>query len=209
VEAGEVYVMNCQEFWNSMPELDGSEAARHAHLNDCPACASRMNRQQELAAGLRAMSASYRGVGAPSRVESKLRSAFRAGAGLAPVRSMWTPSFAWAAACAIVLALALTLVRAGHPVSPVGAPSRGTEVATVADESQSDYEGFIPLPNAARLIDTEDVNVVRVEVPRSAMIALGLEVSPERASELVSADVMLGPDGLARAVRFLEAEGDL
>jgi len=39
------------------------------------------------------------------------------------------------------------------------------------------------------------------------MIALGLEVSPERASELVPADIMLGPDGLARAVRFLDAEG--
>jgi hypothetical protein len=52
------------------------------------------------------------------------------------------------------------------------------------------------------------VNVVRVEMPRSAMLALGLEVSPERASELVAADVMLGPDGLARAVKFLD-EGTL
>jgi hypothetical protein len=38
------------------------------------------------------------------------------------------------------------------------------------------------------------------------MIALGLEVSPERASEMVEADVMLGPDGLARAVRFVDAD---
>jgi len=36
------------------------------------------------------------------------------------------------------------------------------------------------------------------------MIALGLDVSADRASELVEADVMLGSNGVARAVRFLE-----
>jgi hypothetical protein len=60
------------------------------------------------------------------------------------------------------------------------------------------------LPNAARIEPNEDLNVVRVEVPRSAMIALGYAVSEDRASESVEAEVVLGPDGLARAVRFLE-----
>ena len=36
------------------------------------------------------------------------------------------------------------------------------------------------------------------------MIALGFEVSAERAAEPVQADVMLGADGTARAVRFLD-----
>ena len=52
--------------------------------------------------------------------------------------------------------------------------------------------------------DEDDVNLVRVEVPRSAMIALGLDVSADRAEELVEADVMLGSNGIARAVRFLD-----
>ena len=39
------------------------------------------------------------------------------------------------------------------------------------------------------------MNLVRVEVPRSAMIALGLDVSADRAEELVEADVMLGSNG--------------
>jgi hypothetical protein len=43
-----------------------------------------------------------------------------------------------------------------------------------------------------------------VEVPRSAMIALGFEVNPEQAWQPVQADVMLGADGLARAVRFID-----
>ena len=36
------------------------------------------------------------------------------------------------------------------------------------------------------------------------MIELGFAVSAERAAERVEAEVMLGPDGLARAVRFLD-----
>ena len=206
--------MTCQEFWDSMPELgpDGTgENERDPHLNECAACSARMHRQRELAAGLRAMSVSYARVEAPARVESRLRAAFRAGVGMpaTPLRPAWTLSVMWAAACAMLLALAFFMLRGGHPVGPQSVPSRGAELAMTAasEDSQSEYEGFIPLPNAARLADTEDVNVVRVEVPRSAMIALGLEVSPERASELVAADVMLGPDGLARAVRFLDSEG--
>jgi hypothetical protein len=36
------------------------------------------------------------------------------------------------------------------------------------------------------------------------MVALGFEVPEDRAEESVEADVMLGADGVARAVRFLE-----
>jgi hypothetical protein len=39
------------------------------------------------------------------------------------------------------------------------------------------------------------------------MLVVGLEVSPERVSERVEAEVMLGPDGLARAVRFADESG--
>jgi hypothetical protein len=74
-----------------------------------------------------------------------------------------------------------------------------TEGSTTVAES-----GFIPLPNAAQIGPNEEVNLVRVEVPRSAMIALGYDVKPEEATESVQADVMLGTDGMARAVRFLD-----
>jgi len=40
-------------------------------------------------------------------------------------------------------------------------------------------------------------------VPRSAMLAVGLTVSADQGSELVEADVKMGSNGLARAVRFL------
>ena len=65
---------------------------------------------------------------------------------------------------------------------------------------------FIPLLDAEELETSDEVDVVRVEVPRSAMAALGFVVSAERASERVEADVAIGPDGLARAVRFVDQE---
>jgi hypothetical protein len=104
--------------------------------------------------------------------------------------------------------MAVFLVRDRRPEAARPTVARGVEMASLANtgDAQADPDGFIPLPNAGQLAENEEVNLVRVEVPRSAMIALGLEVSPERASELVAADVMLGPDGLARAVRFLDSD---
>ena len=200
--------MNCQEFWDTMPELGDRD---HGHLQECAACAARMTRERELAEGLRAMAASDQRIAAPARVEARLAAAFRAQNGL-PSRSRaglgWTPVLQWAMAAAAVIAIALLAIRVRQPQAKPAAAARGVELAMTwnATGSQADDDGFIPLPNAARLADTEDVNVVRVEMPRSAMMAVGIEVSPDRAEELVQADVMLGPDGLARAVRFLDAE---
>jgi len=39
------------------------------------------------------------------------------------------------------------------------------------------------------------------------MLVVGYDVNPERVSEPVQAEVMLGPDGLARAVRFMDTDG--
>ena len=194
--------MNCQEFWNSIPELGECE---ESHLLECPACAARMMRHRELEAGFRAVAAGSLQVGAPPRVEARLRTAFRQQAG-AEHRSPshpWIPVVTWVAAFAAMFALAALLVRPRQP-EPVRPPApRAVEMAAL--QQPADYDGFIPLPNSAGVAaDEDDVNLVRVEVPRSAMIALGLDVSADRASELVEADVMLGSNGVARAVRFLE-----
>jgi hypothetical protein len=49
----------------------------------------------------------------------------------------------------------------------------------------------------------EDAQVVRIELPGSALLAVGLLVDPEITDEPVKADVVLGYDGLARAIRFV------
>jgi hypothetical protein len=208
--------MNCQEFWNTMPELAHEAEDGHVeHIGECPACAALLNRQRTLTSGLRMLAADWRCVEAPARVESRLTAAFLGQAGLGvrrPPTRWWVPVATWAAAAAAVVALAMFLTR-DRPVVPAHrTSSSGVQLAaveppadteTLGDSSDADND-FILLPNAARIEPNEDLNLVRVEVPRSAMIALGYAVSEDRASEPVEAEVVLGADGLARAVRFVE-----
>jgi hypothetical protein len=132
----------------------------------------------------------------------------------------WTPVFAWASAAAATVALAAVLIHGyqAAPVKPdtVAAPRRTAkplvQVAAAADADSDDDsavlgEGFVRLPNAARIEPNEDFNVVRVEVPGSAMIAMGISMSEDRAAENVVADVALGADGTARAVRLVADGG--
>ena len=49
-----------------------------------------------------------------------------------------------------------------------------------------------------------EAQMVRVELPRSAMATFGLPVNIDRADQRVKADVLLGADGLARAIRFVQ-----
>jgi len=46
--------------------------------------------------------------------------------------------------------------------------------------------------------------VVRVQVPRSAPALVGLPISSGDVSGTVTADVVLGEDGVARAIRFVQ-----
>jgi hypothetical protein len=49
----------------------------------------------------------------------------------------------------------------------------------------------------------ESGEVIRVQMPRSALIRFGLPVNVERADVPVTADLLIGEDGLARAIRFV------
>jgi hypothetical protein len=210
--------MNCAEFWNEMPELasGGGLPNEHEHLKQCPQCAGLVDRQQRLALGLRAMAHEMRAVAAPPRVEANLMDAFRAGMaspGPRLARIPRLPVFSWAVAAAAVIAMAVWVAPPRRHAAPPAArhiPAAQVELASLVDaqvDDSAEDDGFIPLPNAERVGPNDDVHVVRMELPRSAMLVVGLDVSPERVSERVEAEVMLGPDGLARAVRFADEPG--
>jgi hypothetical protein len=198
--------MNCQEFWNIVADTDPN----HPHLAECPTCAQRLDMHEHLRTGLRAMAGEWKRIQAPPPVEERLLAAFRAQAGTLPpskVRRM--PGLAWAAALAATLAIGVIVMRdrrqPTHLATAQNLESAALE-STYGLEGAAD-DGFVPLPGAAQLPPAEDVDLVRVELPRSAMRQIGIEVSPERASEKIQADVMVGADGLARSVRFVEASG--
>ena len=62
---------------------------------------------------------------------------------------------------------------------------------------------FIPLVQGDSLNLMESGHLVRVELPRSALVSFGLPMNMERADQRVKADVVVGNDGLARAIRFV------
>ena len=62
---------------------------------------------------------------------------------------------------------------------------------------------FIPLTNREAFAQMDGGQVMRVELPRSALMSFGLPMDMERATERIKADVVVGNDGLARAIRFV------
>ncbi|HLK67876.1 MAG TPA: hypothetical protein VKU19_30800 [Bryobacteraceae bacterium] len=188
------------------------------HLRECPNCARAWERQRVVAAGLRAVAAEWRHVEAPGRVEAQLAQAFRAHHGMSNPRKgrarpprMWIPVASWFGAAAAVVFAAIMMLSGRPPVahrkaaaSVAPAMIQNPAEFETADGSTYNADDFIPLPNAQQIAPDEDVNLVRVELQRSAMIPLGYDVSADRASEPVEAEVVLGADGVARAVRFLD-----
>lgn len=78
------------------------------------------------------------------------------------------------------------------PVRPAAAAA-AQEVAT----------DFIPLVQGAQYAHAEESQLVRVELPRTALASFGLPVDDAGAAGRVKADVLLGEDGVARAIRFV------
>lgn len=75
----------------------------------------------------------------------------------------------------------------------VPASHEATEIATE----------FMPLTGGGSLVQPDSGQIVRVELPRSALLSFGLPMNMERADERIKADLIVGNDGLARAIRFV------
>jgi len=64
---------------------------------------------------------------------------------------------------------------------------------------------FIPLSYMSAVsLQQEGGQIIRVQVPRSALANFGLPVNMDRYNEKVKADVLYGVDGMARAIRFVQ-----
>jgi hypothetical protein len=82
------------------------------------------------------------------------------------------------------------------PVAPVAPVLAGLKAGTTSVAREVD---FVPLMPIAEHELTGPFQIVRVQMPRSS---LGASMSPiEHPSDLIQADVLLGQDGMARAIR--------
>jgi hypothetical protein len=94
-----------------------------------------------------------------------------------------------------------------QPLPSPAKPKRNRRLATgttaSADPSTREIAtDFIPVMYGTSGVEPGS-QIVRVELPRSAMASFGLPVNMDRADQRVKADVLLGVDGLAHAIRFI------
>ena len=80
---------------------------------------------------------------------------------------------------------------------------RATNLTPTTNANEEITTDFLPLSYSSSLSQFDEGQVVRVELPRSALQSFGLPVNAERYGERVKADVLLGHDGVARAIRFV------
>jgi len=188
-----------------------------AHLVGCARCAERWEAERGLSDQFRAMrsEAAARTAGNPWR-EAKRNELMRQFAALdfsgrhrkATARS-W--GLGLAAAAAVVLAvfagqIAGTRARHSAPAliakaAPDSAEYGGDEFSGDATELSSD--DFIAVPYTPPLAQGELVRVVHENLVPEALASLGIDVDPASSAD-VPADVVVGEDGIPRAVRITE-----
>ncbi len=153
----------------------------------------------ELLEGLRALAAEGPRE-APLYVEERLRAQFRRQNRRRNLMT-WVPAFSAAAAAGI----ALLIWAHNEKTQPAEVPALVAARADAAPVAEEDADSsFYPLPEAEALPAVENAMVVRVQLPVSSLQLMGVPVSEERADASVQADLLLGQDGLARAVRLAQ-----
>jgi hypothetical protein len=96
--------------------------------------------------------------------------------------------------------------RAGAIHSPKAARSSGRSVrrrTLPVKESADDAGELFPLTFVAKSGPTEFVQTVRIEISRSKLLSMGLPVNIDRGEGPIKADLIIGEDGVARAVRII------
>ena len=154
------------------------------------------NRDASLTAALRALAEDEAGAGASSAVEARLLAEVRA---IAWARRRRTYLAVMALAAALFLAVGVGMWRttAHRPLADSAAARAVVPVGEVAT-------AFFPLRYSN--VPMTGGQIVRMEVPERALASFGLAsggVFDGSASRTVVADVLVGEDGLARAVRFV------
>lgn len=80
---------------------------------------------------------------------------------------------------------------------------KANNFATAASTNEEITTEFLPITYGGNPPQLDEGQLIRVELPRSALQSFGLPVNAERAGERVKADVLIGHDGVARAIRFV------
>ena len=172
------------------------------HLRECPHCRERREDEQKLTAQFHALrDAVAARLGADAR-RSRILAEFDAVHQRPAARPSRLLSWRWALAAAAAVLLIVGAVAARGIYRLPGAGQ--STVAQVAATADGDNNGFVAIPYAPPLAAGEFVSVVRTEIQPTALANMGFYVDAGYASP-IPADVVMGEDGVPRAVRLVEA----
>ncbi|MBV9887823.1 MAG: hypothetical protein JO119_14850 [Acidobacteria bacterium] len=235
--------MNCEQFETIGLDLDRESASgvdaiqRNAaieHANTCARCAALQESWREARIELQALRDVTSDVGAPLRVEMRLRQEFFARTRAQKARRFAIAS-AWVLASAAMLVIGMNwwnwhitnenisllspnTTAKNSPATPANNASNPADSAVVAGDNSptdaanestlvaaNDAEDFTLLPGSVAQ-EIGDGSVVRVRMQRGALGDLGLPVNEERANEWIQVDLFVGQDGQPQAVRLPQAQ---
>ena len=155
--------------------------------------------EQDLVARLRELAEATKNAEPSAHLEARLIEAFGESRLTPPARMQvrWFPAIAASAVLATVVAVLVLQVR--------DVPQRVHTVATVPFEGSQPAAlvGFVPIPGAAALPQLESASIVRYELPLTTLPAYGVDIVPDAARRTVEADLLIGQDGYARAIRIV------
>jgi hypothetical protein len=83
------------------------------------------------------------------------------------------------------------------------AASNSNYVAEAGTNDGETVTDFIPLREGDSVPSSNNGQLMRVLVPRQALVSFGLPMNVERAAEPIEADLMVSADGVPRAIRFV------
>jgi hypothetical protein len=140
------------------------------------------------------------------RREAALLAAFDAASEPALVRRPYWGMAGLAAAAVVLIAVGLTPVRAGRHGKPSGDSATHKPLLLQSRAVQLEATPpaeFVMVPGAAALPPMESGSLVRMDVPVSMLPSLGL-TPPAGSGAVVRADMIVGQDGMTRAVRLVD-----
>lgn len=137
-------------------------------------------------------------VAPPHTVSSNQVTAKSGGDSAAPAKLFDQPNTSSADAPRVAAVPVIKRHAVRQRVQRVAAPGASEAVA----RKRSDE--YLPLTYLAKTTAMDTGTIVRVRLSRSALVSLGLPVNLENSSDSVSAEVVMGDDGLARAIRLVQ-----
>jgi hypothetical protein len=224
--------MNCAEFQNVVHELaredarevlgDAGAVMARFHAETCEPCAARLAEARSLVEALKETAQDSRTLGAPAHLEARLTAAFREHQrGLersryrtTRLRLRWAEWTAIAATAAVLVIAGAWNYSRGHARNPNKANTNSISAAANANDvvqqtapvesAAVEDSDFVPVPYGEGLSPDDPGLVVRVSLTRSALGSLGYPVDEMNGADVVQADLLVGEDGLPRAVRLVQ-----